>query len=119
MDSGASASYVCLEVAKKLKVKINRTLGGSEVEYPDIGGKTLDLVLEVLPGLKETIIPGNDTLIDNKIDLLYSTLEVIIRDTRIPFTSKLRSELNSIKNLVELKKEFQIRRCILQIGWQK
>ena len=62
-------------------------------------------MLEVLPGLKETIILGNDTLIDNKIDLLYSTLEVIIGDTRIPFISKLRSELNSIKNLVELKKE--------------
>ena len=71
LDSGASACYVSLEVAKKLKQKVNRTLGGSEVKYPngtvlvssavarlkaDLGGKTLNLVLEVLQCVKNDYI---------------------------------------------------------------
>ena len=62
-------------------------------------------MLVVLLGLKESIILGNDTLIDNKIDLQYLTLEKIFGDTRILFTSKLRSELKTIKSLEELKME--------------
>ena len=71
LEFGASASYVNLKVAKKLELKIDRTLDGSEVKFPDstvvvssgvarlredLDGKSLDLVQEVLPGWKNTVI---------------------------------------------------------------
>ena len=100
LDTGSSSSYVSSDVVKLLGLQEDHRLGGTEVEYPDgsvvistgivkaelqLGELVVDVILEVIPGLKSTIILGNDTLLTHEVDILYSTLEVIIKGTRFPF----------------------------------